>query len=373
MSVKIVTAALRYARHAALVLASLLVATPALASVVLAWDAVAGAAGYVLHYGSSPGSYTWRVDVGNGTTYTIGGLAEGATYYFAATAYDAARAESAYSNSVSKTIAYSAPVARFSASTTSGAAPLAMNFINESTGSIQSHSWTFGDGTSSTAANPSKLYSAAGVYSVELTVTGPGGTNKIVRSNYVTVTPTTTPVAPTAQFAANVTSGPAPLTVVFTSTSTGNISSYLWTFGDGTTSTAANPSKQYSAPGVYSVELTVTGTSGSNKSVRTNYITVTPTTSSAAPTALFAANVTSGRAPMTVVFKSTSTGNISSYYWTFGDGSTSTAAAPTYKYLVPGFYTVTLKVTGPSGSNTKISSNYIHVKRRAVAKPALVK
>ncbi len=145
-----------------------------------------------------------------------------------------------------------------------------MAFTNTSTGSITSYAWTFGDGGTSTAASPSHIYAAAGVYTVSLTVTGPGGSNTQTRSNYVTVTT----AAPVAQFTGSPTFGVAPLTVAFTNTSTGSITSYAWTFGDGGTSTAASPSHVYAAAGVYTVSLTVTGPGGSNTQTRSNYVTV---------------------------------------------------------------------------------------------------
>lgn len=260
-------------------LALLLAASLASAgSVNLAWDAVTSSslAGYKIHYGSSAGSYTAAIDVGNRTSYTVPNLADGATYYFAVTAYDSARVESAFSNNVSATVAAAAPVASFAASTTTGLAPLALNFINSSSGSITSYKWTFGDGATSTAQAPTHTYSAAGTYTVGLTVTGPGGSNTHTRSNYINVSGAAK--APVAAFTANKTSGTAPLAVQFTSTSTGTIGSYSWKFGDGSTSTAQNPLKTYSAPGTYTVSLTVNGSAGSNTKTMTNYITVTSST-----------------------------------------------------------------------------------------------
>jgi PKD repeat protein len=240
----------------------------------LAWDPEISPSlvGYMVYSGPSAGNYTSSIDVGNTTTYTVSNLVEGATYHFAATAYDASHTQSGFSNDVSATVPYSAPVAQFSASTTSGTAPLALNFTSTSTGTISTYAWTFGDGTTSSAQNPSQVYSAAGVYTVSLTVTGPGGSNTQTRGNYITVSAAA--VAPVAQFTASTTSGTAPLTVNFTSTSTGTISTYAWTFGDGTTSSAQNPSQVYSATGVYPVSLTVTGPGGSNTQTRGNYITV---------------------------------------------------------------------------------------------------
>jgi len=81
-------------------------------------------------------------------------------------------------------------------------------------------------------------------------------------------------VAAVSAFVADVTTGASPLAVQFTSQSTGDITSYLWNFGDSTTSTAQNPSHSYAAPGTYTVTLNVTGPLGSNLGTRTGYITV---------------------------------------------------------------------------------------------------
>ena len=92
------------------------------------------------------------------------------------------------------------PVASFTASATTGSAPLALNFTNNSSGTITSDLWTFGDGTTSTAQSPAHIYNSQGVYTVSLQVTGPGGSNTQTRTNYITVTApadTTPPAAPT--------------------------------------------------------------------------------------------------------------------------------------------------------------------------------
>ncbi len=143
----------------------------------------------MVYYGPSAGNYPTRIDVGNTTTYTVPNLVEGATYHFAATAYDASHTESGFSNDASATIPYSAPVAQFSASTTSGTAPLALNFTSTSTGTITTYAWNFGDAGTSSVQNPSHVYAAAGVYTVSLTVSGPGGSNTQTRTNYITVSP----------------------------------------------------------------------------------------------------------------------------------------------------------------------------------------
>ena len=76
--------------------------------VTLAWDAVSAPSlsGYRLYYGQNSGSYSSQLDAGTQTTYTVSGLTDGQTYYFAVTAYDADE-ESAFSNEVSVTISAS--------------------------------------------------------------------------------------------------------------------------------------------------------------------------------------------------------------------------------------------------------------------------
>jgi predicted outer membrane repeat protein len=77
-----------------------------------------------------------------------------------------------------------------------------------------------------------------------------------------------------ANFSANPTSGPMPLSVNFTDQSTGYITSWSWDFGDGATSIEQNPSHVYTDTGTYTVSLTVTGPDGSNTAVKDELITV---------------------------------------------------------------------------------------------------
>ena len=136
-----------------------------------------------------------------------------------------------------------APVAAFSGTPTSGTAPLVVNFTDQSTNSPTTWAWTFGDSATSTAQNPSHTYTTAGTYSVTLTATNSSGSDAETKTGYITVNPP----APVADFSGTPTSGTAPLTVAFTDTSTGGPTSWAWTFGDGGTSTAQNPSHTYTS------------------------------------------------------------------------------------------------------------------------------
>ncbi len=114
------------------------------------------------------------------------------------------------------------PNADFSANMTTGVAPLTVAFTDESTGTAPlTYAWDFEDnGTvDATTKNATHTYLAAGDYTVNLTVTGPGGIDSEVRTDYITVTEP--PAAPVAAFSANTTTGVAPLTVAFTDESTG--------------------------------------------------------------------------------------------------------------------------------------------------------
>ena len=79
-----------------------------------------------------------------------------------------------------------------------------------------------------------------------------------------------------ASFTGTPTSGSVPLTVNFTDTSTGTITNRLWTFGDGTTSSATHPSHTYTDTGSYTVSLTVYGENGSHQTTSASYITARP-------------------------------------------------------------------------------------------------
>ena len=79
---------------------------------------------------------------------------------------------------------------------------------------------------------------------------------------------------PDAGFTGSPLSGAVPLTVTFTNTTTGEVTGYDWTFGDGATSVVTHPTHVYTATGVYTVSLTATGPGGTDALTRTHYVTV---------------------------------------------------------------------------------------------------
>jgi len=89
--------------------------------------------------------------------------------------------------------------------------------------------------------------------------------------DWVTVT---TPPAPTANFTSDKSIGAAPLTIQFSDTSADLPTSWLWNFGDGTSSSSKNPVHTYSLPGRYNVTLTATNAQGSDSITRTHFASV---------------------------------------------------------------------------------------------------
>jgi len=182
-----------------------------------------------------------------------------------------------------------APTADFTASATTGTAPLTVNFTDTSTAgtsSITEWAWDFGDpasGEANTSAlqNPSHLYASEGTYTVSLTVTTSVDDSTETKTGYITVGAA---VGPAASFTAEPTGGTAPLTVDFTDTSTAGTSSITeraWNFGDPTSgednvSALQNPSHTYANAGAYTVALEVTTAVGSDVETSVDLITAEP-------------------------------------------------------------------------------------------------
>jgi PKD repeat protein/C1A family cysteine protease len=249
------------------------------------------------------------------------------------------------------------PVANFSATPTTGNAPLNVAFTDTSTGTPTALNWSFGDGTSSTIKNPTHTYSAAGNYTVALTATNAAGSNTVTKSIYVNVANTLKP--PVAAFSASRTSGNAPLNIAFTDRSTGTPTSWNWSFGDGKYSTTRNPTHTYSAAGNYTVALTATNSGGSNAVTKSNYVNIANALKP--PFAAFSASQISGNAPLNVTFTDMSTGTPTSWNWNFGDRTSSTGKNPVHTYSKAGKYTVSLRVSNAAGSNVVTKSSYINV------------
>lgn len=176
------------------------------------------------------------------------------------------------------------PTITLSANVTSGTLPLSVKFTY-TVANATSKSWTYGDSSTATLSSSGTLnhtYTTAGTYTANLTATNANGTV------YKTVVITVKKVGLVAGFQVSALSGTAPLTVRFTDTSVGTITSRIWNFGDGTSDNVANPTHTFTSPGSYKVILTISDGAESDSTYRT-IIVKAPV--SATPT--MAANLTS--------------------------------------------------------------------------------
>jgi PKD repeat protein len=266
---------------------------------------------------------------------TLTGFTPGAWRIYL-TAYNSA-GESAASNTISFTIA--APVtAAFVVSPASGSVGQTFTFTDQSSGTITARSWDFGDGFSSTSTNPTHSYNVSGAYTVILTVSGGGAQSQA--SRVVTVSAALPQLVAAFSYAP-----PAPKTaqdITFTDQSTGGVTSWAWSFGDGSTSTLQNPTKHYNTAGAYTVTLTIFRNSES--ATVSHLLNVGSTTPAGTlPVAAFdiPTNVIAGQS---VLFTDRST-DATSWAWSFGDGGTSTSQNPVHAFAATGTYNVTLTVS----------------------------
>jgi gliding motility-associated-like protein len=225
-------------------------------------------------------------------------------------------------------VIHPSPLADFSVDTLSGCTPLLVEFTNNSFGAT-TYTWNFGDGTSSTSSDPvfNHTYFNPGLspvsYNCQLIAESDNGCTSVMTKT-ITVYP-----ASHSGFYVSLESGCSPLEVHFTNASMGT-DSYNWSFGDGNTSTNTNPVHTFTNNGLNETVVTVLLVSSSIygcKDTASFPITVFPK-----PDASFSLAASSGCSPFNAVITNNSVG-ASSYYWDFGDGTSSTSPGPTFNHL----------------------------------------
>jgi PKD repeat protein len=231
---------------------------------------------------------------------------------------------------------------------------------------IASYAWTFGDGTSGSGVSPTKIYTAAGSYGVQLTVTDDAG-------QATTSAPTAVSVGgssndPSSNFTYSPTSPGRNDQVVFDASSSTTaqgqtIVDVAWNFGDGTTvvhcpldgpAFCSGPNSRitphtFTTAQNFTVNLVVTDSAGrtgahnTTVSVALAQPTVQITTSPSSPAVLQPVNFNSNN---TTYYPGSTAG---SFAWSFGDGAVSALANPTHAYAAVGSYSVGLSVTDNKG------------------------
>jgi PKD repeat protein len=205
------------------------------------------------------------------------------------------------------------------------------------TGGSETYSWNFGDGNSSTLANPSHTYAASGSYNSSLTVTDSANcTATFTDSISVTII---NPCNLVVNFS-STDNGNGNFSFASTSNTGGSVT-YNWNFGDGNSSTLTNPTHTYSTSGSYNPSLTVTDSANctANYSDSINVTITNPCNL----TATFE-TIDNGNGNFSFTSTTNSAGG-ETYSWNFGDGNSSTLANPTHNYTNSGTYAPSLTVT----------------------------
>ncbi len=250
------------------------------------------------------------------------------------------------------------PTAGFNLDSAAACEQITVAIENTSISAV-SHSWDFGDGTTSTDVYPPPhTYDAVGEYVITLTVTNALGCSHAYSRTVNVYAPPTATIQANNLCLGNLTQFTPQVT-----TAAGNpIISWAWDFGDGTTASVQNPNHLYAGAGTQVVTLQVTTPYCSGSA--TQWVNIQPQ-----PEATFTADPVLGCAPMAVNFTN-STSGASQYAWNFGDGATSSAFEPAHTFLNPGpgnvIRTVQLTATSAFGC-TDVMTAQITIAPGAVA------
>ena len=252
-----------------------------------------------------------------------------------------------------------APQPQFSAlppTQTFDAAGNKVEFSNETGPGNWTYLWRFGDGSRSTLADTDHKYTGTGTFKVTLIAGNSACSDSIMHEVSIL------PVPPVALFD-SIPSGCEPLSINIKNKSVRTEApgtTYRWDFGDGNFSTARHPVYTYYNPGIYRVELTVTGPGG--RSSESQVIEVYPAPRAnfdVAPTVVF---LNDEKVRMFNLSQGADT-----YLWEFGDGDTSTLKEPFHKYMTPGVYDITLYAYSNNGcSNMFVLTPAVTVKPAGV-------
>ena len=303
-------------------------------SIDLSWTSGNVAVASNIEYGITgftPGTGTFIYGVTS--PYTVTGLQSSTTYQFYV--QDSCN-WGGVSNWVGPISATTLACPQVTASFTYNANSLNVSFnANGSTGSIDNYSWSYGDGTIDSMVTSSHTYSSGGTYTVTLIASNDCG-NSDTATQTITLCDTV---------AASYSFNNSGLTVSFDgSASLGTNISFNWLYGDGNSGSGGSVSHTYATDGTYQVSLIVTDACG-------NIDTLVQTITVCQP---LQAAITYTQNGLQVDFDGTSFPGGVDWYWTFGDGNSSTASMPSHTYASTGTYQVTLYVSNLCGEEDTV-------------------
>lgn len=235
-------------------------------------------------------------------------------------------------------------------------------------GKIASYYWDLGDGTSKDGQIIRHKFESPGIYTVLLTVSDDANVSNSKSTTQLKVKVNIPPLASAGDDKV-IAHGE---TTVFEGKNSRDNDGYLtrfeWDFGDGMRSTGSSVVHQFANPGVYKVKLKVFDDSGTLTGVAEDELIVTV---NARPIAKAGENVITTES--LVKFDGSrsldSDGQIVTYDWDFGDGSTGTGAITEHIYRNTGTYTVSLKVTDNTGTlnNSSLDAIQVVINKKPIA------
>ncbi len=214
--------------------------------------------------------------------------------------------------------------------------------------------WNFGDGDFSTALNPAHTYKKAGAYTVCLSIwNNSTGCQSVICKEIIYAPVNIVYIVADFSFFTD----PGSYKVNFSDLSSSNTTNWYWTMGDGKIMTTKNPVYTYSKPGLYNVCLTAIDKDNFLlqsvcKQVRVGEIVCTIGS---------AFSYFINPVARDVAFYSKATGSVTDYFWTFGDGGSSTVENPSHNYSTPGYYQVTLAVRNSTNKCMDVFGEIIQV------------
>lgn len=290
-------------------------------------------------------SYTWQF--GDGTIITGAGNSINHTYKSSGN-YDVTmilKIKNGCIDSISKPFAMhvDGPTAVFRSINHGACENTDIIFIDSSytdgSHAIHEWQWNWGDGITQISTAPfHHFYNTPGNLSVSLKVTDDSGcADSVIHINSVVISK---PVAAFKSDTLSCTLGG----VFFQSLSTGPGLTYLWDFGDGSTSNQLNPLHNYTNEGVYTITLSVTDIYGCSDFIsKVDYIRI------ANPKADFIVSDTIGNCPPLIVNFTNTSKNYTGFIWDFGDGTKSSSLNPSHFYATPGVFNAKLIINGAEG------------------------
>ncbi len=308
-------------------------------------DDLAGCAPHTVNFAHPGGgvyTYNWNFGDGNSSTQQSPShvYASNGTYTVVLTITDVTGCTDTYT--LPNNIQVNSGVNNFNpAAPVTACAPFTIN-LNDNSPATSGWLWSFGDGETATVQNPVYTYTDPGTYIVTLQTQSSGSSCSQSISPYATYIIN----GGSAGFDVTQTLCP-PFTATFNDQSV-NAVSWLWDFGDGTTSTQQNPVHVYTTPGSYNVSLTITTAQGCTYTEYHNYaVTFLPLVANATATS------PDTTLPINATFNANSSG-ATMWLWDFGDGGTSTLMNPVHQYTVPGPYNITLTISNPECTFTYV-------------------